>query len=240
MSLYLKYFYLSAFLICGINAQNIPILTSDFSNGLDGWDPAQRISITNQNAFTPFNDYIQITPGLYSGNQGKKLIIHNTSDAWTGNYNSKGVTGIQFNFANWSDIDAASIRISVGNRTNVMQDGGTFWVSDSFQYFPESSGWGSVYIPISESTMHRVASHNGQMGIDTFEATLDTVESIRIFSSVLGYAAIGDEFEGVVGFDSIALVGIPEPSIYGLLLGLLLAIMTLGPKLRGLFLNRHI
>ena len=62
--------------------------------------------------------------------------------------------------------------------------------------------------------MHRVASLTGELGLDTFNDTLSDINGFRILSSTLGYAAIGDEFYGYVGFDNIELITIPEPSFF--------------------------
>jgi hypothetical protein len=68
--------------------------------------------------------------------------------------------------------------------------------------------------------MHRVGNLSGELGLDTFEETMSNINGFRILSSTLGYAAIGDEFYGVVGMDDIQLVTIPEPSFISLLLAI--------------------
>jgi hypothetical protein len=75
--------------------------------------------------------------------------------------------------------------------------------------------------------MHRVGDLSGGIGTDTFAATLADIKGFRIFSSTLGYSAIGDEFYGVVGMDNIQLIGIPEPRAYTLALGIVCGLLVL-------------
>ena len=201
---FLKLIFILSLFNLGLNGQNVPLLTSDFSNSLeDGWGP-DRAEILVDNG----NPYLSLTPGFYS-NGGQKLIIYNISNQWTGDYISRGITGINFNFANWSEIDSASLRIVISNAENAMKSG-TFWVSNDVEFFPANHGWGTASFDISENSMHRVANQNSFLGLDTFDETLQSVASVRIISSILGTAAVGDQFEGYVGFDSITLVSVPE------------------------------
>ena len=75
--------------------------------------------------------------------------------------------------------------------------------------------------------MHRVGNLGGTIGLDTFEDTLSNINGLRILSSTLGFAAIGDEFYGVVGMDNIQLVSVPEPSQIALIIGLMIGLIPL-------------
>ena len=130
------------------------------------------------------------------------------------------MTGVTLDFANWSESDPVYLRLAISNLANPQQSGGTWWTSSSPIYFAPNSGWGSASFQINESSMHRVASLTGELGLDTFNDTLSNINGFRILSSVLGYAAIGDEFYGVVGMDNIQLISIPEPSFISLLLAI--------------------
>ena len=76
--------------------------------------------------------------------------------------------------------------------------------------------------------MHRVGNLGGTIGLDTFEDTLSNINGLRILSSTLGFAAIGDEFYGVVGMDNIQLISaFLEPSQIALIIGLMIGLIPL-------------
>jgi hypothetical protein len=164
--------------------------------------------------------YMRMPVGINPGNRGSKLIAFNPTDAWTGDFVAKGVTGVSLNFSNFSESDPVYLRIAISNLASPQQSGGTWWVTDAYEFFAPESGWGNVSFQINESSMHRVGNLSGELGLDTFEETMSNINGFRILSSTLGYAAIGDEFYGVVGMDDIQLVTIPEPSFISLLLAI--------------------
>ena len=216
-----RIFVILIFNLLGIvlSGQSVPLIVSNFSSDTEGWEGGWRERSTID-GLSEGNWYMRLPVGINSGNRGSKLISYNPTDAWTGDFLTKGVTGISLNFANWSDSDPAYLRIALSNMANAQQSGGTWWVSNTPVYFAPESGWGTANFLISESSMHRVGNLTGELGLDTFDQTMSNINGLRILSSTLGYAAIGDEFYGIVGFDNIELIGIPEPSTIALILGL--------------------
>ena len=194
---------------------------SNFSNDLDGWEPLNPWLRSSIDGMSQGDFYMRMPVGISPGNKGSKLIAFNPTAVWTGDFISKGVTGVSFNFANWSQSDPAYLRIAISNLANPQQSGGTWWVSNTPAYFAPDSGWGTAIFEINESSMQRVGNLNGDLGLDTFDETLGNINGFRILSSTLGYAAIGDEFYGVVGIDNVQLISIPEPSYISLLLAIL-------------------
>jgi len=193
---------------------------SDFSNDLDGWEPLNPWLRSSVDGISQGDFYMRMPVGINPGNKGSKLIAFNPTDAWTGDFIAKGVTGVSLNFANWSESDPAYLRIAISNLANPQQSGGTWWASSTPVYFAPESGWGSASFEINESSMQRVGNLTGELGLDTFDETLRNINGFRILSSTLGYGAIGDEFYGVVGMDNIQLISIPEPSFISLLLAI--------------------
>lgn len=199
---------------------------SDFSQDLEGWQGAfyERSDVEGQ---TLGDYYLRKPVGILSDDRGNKVIARNTGSDWTGDFVARGIVELQLDFNNWSDSDPVYLRLGLSNVTNPQISTGTWWVSDTPVYFAPLSGWGSASFTISESAMHRVGDLSGGIGTDTFAATLADIKGFRIFSSTLGYSAIGDEFYGVVGMDNIQLIGIPEPSASTLALGIVCGLVVL-------------
>ena len=201
-------------------ATSINALTSDFSDDLDGWEPLNPWLRSSVDGQSEGNFYMRMPVGINPGNKGSKLIAFNPTNAWTGDFVSRGVTGVSLDFANWSESDPVYLRIAISNLANPQQSGGTWWASSTPIYFAPESGWGTASFQINESSMQRVGNLTGELGLDTFEDTLSDINGFRILSSTLGYGAIGDEFYGVVGMDNIQLITIPESSFTSLFLAI--------------------
>ena len=75
---------------------------------------------------------------------------------WTGNYISKGITGIAFDVRNMSDQDSLRLRVAIGESQNPMS--GTWFVSSSFINIEPSSNWTSVFLPINENELSKASS----------------------------------------------------------------------------------
>jgi len=193
-------------------------LTNDFSYDLEGWEPLNPWLRSSVNGISEGDFYMRMPVGINPGNRGSKLIAFNPTNAWTGDFLSKGVTGVSLDFANWSESDSVYLRIAISNSANPQQSGGTWWASRIPIYFAPESGWSNASFQINESSMQRVGNLTGELGLDTFDETLSDINGFRILSSNLGYGAIGDEFYGIVGMDNIQLITIPEPSFIAPLL----------------------
>lgn len=210
-----KYFLIFTFSLFSLmlSGQTGTPVVSNFSTDTEGWEGGWRIR-SSIDAITAGDHYLRLPVGINPGNRGSKLITHNPTELWTGDFLTRGISGVTLNFANWSESDPVYLRLAISNLANPQQSGGTWWTSSTPIYFAPNSGWGSASFQINESSMHRVASLTGELGLDTFNDTLSDINGFRILSSTLGYAAIGDEFYGYVGFDNIELITIPEPSFF--------------------------
>ena len=217
-----RYLVFLTVIFCSFFALNTYALTSDFSDDLDGWEPLNPWLRSSVDGLSEGYFYMRMPVGISPGNKGSKLIAFNPTNAWTGDFVSKAVTGVSLNFANWSESDPVYLRIAISNLANPQQSGGTWWASSAPIYFAPESGWGTASFQINESSMHRVGNLTGELGTDTFENTLSDIQGFRILSSTLGYGAIGDEFYGVVGMDNIQLISIPEPAYTSLFLAIFL------------------
>jgi hypothetical protein len=212
----------------------LPLITSatilyesHFTDDLDDWQPLDPWLQSSVDGMNPGDNYLRMPVGMTSGNKGSKLIAFNPNAPWTGDLLAAGVIGLRLDFANWSEDDDANVRIVFGNRASPQQTGGTWWISSEPVVRPLETGWTNTYLPINSDNMVRVGNLSGELGIDTFEETLQDVQGFRILSSVLGQAAIGDAFIGVVGMDNIQLIGVPEPRLSAFLGGSAVFAVTL-------------
>jgi hypothetical protein len=200
----------------------VTLTIATFDDGPDGWQPWMT---DTTNGLTPGNPYLAIEADG-AGAFGR-AITFNSTEAWTGDYISAGVTDLKLNVANMSDIDDLKLRVAIGNRASPMQSGGSWWVSANainLSAVTESSGvtWIEATLSLRESDLVRVGNLNGELGTDTYEETLRDIRNFRILSLNLPFAAIGDEYIGTVALDNIRLAVIPEPSI-GIYLLLIMA-----------------
>ncbi len=190
----------------------VTFVTSTFDTGNEGWQPWMT---GTANGLTPNNPYLAIAADG-DGVFGKAITVNSTV-AWTGDYLTAGVTELRLNVANMSEIDNLRLRVAIGNRASPMQSGGSWWVSADpivLSAVTGSSGitWIEATISLRESDLVRVGNEVGELGTDTYEETFRDIRNIRILSSNLPLAAIGDEFIGTVALDNIRLA-VPEPSI---------------------------
>ena len=200
---------------------------SHFTDDLDDWHPLNPWQHDSVDGISPGNSYLRMPVGMTNGNKGSKLIAFNPNAPWTGDLLAAGVSGLRLDFANWSQDDDAHLRIVFGNSASPQQTGGTWWISSVPIVRPIETGWTETYLPINSNSMVRVGNLSGELGIDTFEETLQDVQGFRILSSVLGQAAIGDTFVGVVGMDNIQLIGVPESRLSAFLAGSAVLAITL-------------
>ena len=225
--LHLKVIFILLSASLQLAGQTSPLAISQFTNGFDGWQPDNPWHLSSQGGMQAGDSYLRMPVGINPGNKGSKLIAFNPSEDWTGNFIAKGVNQLELNFVNWSESDPAYLRIALSNAASPQQSFGTWWVSNDFVFFPPESGWGVASFSINANSMHRVGNLGGTIGLDTFEDTLSNINGLRILSSTLGFAAIGDEFYGVVGMDNIQLVSVPEPSQIALIIGLMIGLIPL-------------
>lgn len=207
-------------LMGGLNLQANILSVSDFSSGLDGWEPNNPWTTNTAGGITPSNPYLQMVVGDF-GTRGSKLITFNSTSNWVGNFLSQGVNGVSFDIRNWSDSDTVYARVVIGNRANPQQTGGSWWISKTAVVIDPLSSWKSVFLSISEEDMQRVGNLMGELGTDSWESTLSNIQGFRILSSIIGSAPNGDEFFGTVGIDNITLYAIPEPALTAVAMALI-------------------
>tara|TARA_B110001469_G_scaffold69488_1_gene66178 strand:+ start:4130 stop:4825 length:696 start_codon:yes stop_codon:yes gene_type:complete len=188
---------------------------STFDSGTDGWEPDNPWTTSDVNGITSGNNYLAMDVGAALGNRGSKMTTYNPTAAWTGDYQSAGVTSIRMNIANWSSTDTLDLRIALGNESSPQATTGTWWLSSSSIQIAPNTSWFEVFIPLSAGDMTKVSNLIGVFGNDTYQDTLGNIQSVRILSSALPIAAVGDNFVGLVGIDNVRLV--PENSQFSLI-----------------------
>ena len=184
------------------------LVTSTFDTGSDGWQPW---TTNTSGALSPDNPYLNLD-SLGFGTAKSRLITFNATPAWIGDYYSAGVMAVQLNVANFSTSDTLELRVAVGNRSSPMESGGTWWISETAFTLGTSSGWTLATLSLLEADLKRVGNEAGELGTDSYQATFSDIRNIRLLSSNVGSAAIGDQFIGPVGIDNISLISIPEPT----------------------------
>ena len=181
---------------------------STFDSDSEGWLPWSATTPggqTNSGGLAPGDgNYVIAADGV--GQYGKMITYH-VGDAWTGNYQSAGVTGIVMHIANRSTTDDVHLRITISNRTSPMEVGGTWWLAKTAIFVSAGQDWSLARLPIDAASFQKVANLNGSTGSDTFAQVMGDVRSIRILSAVLPQAPIGDTFDGDVALDNITLLG---------------------------------
>jgi len=91
------------------------LTTSDFESGTDGWThPVNTPNQTTTQLTSPFNQVLSVTASG-TGGPGSRLVVPNTSAAWTGDY-------------------AAALRIGISGPS------GNRWVTDPITLNPSDSG----------------------------------------------------------------------------------------------------
>lgn len=183
---------------------------STFDSDSEGWLPWSTSTPggqTNSGGLSPGDgNYVIAADGV--GQYGKMITYH-VGDAWTGNYQSAGVTGIVMHIANRSTTDDVHLRITISNRTSPMEVGGTWWLAKTAIFVSAGQDWSLARLPIDAASFQKVANLNGSTGSDTFAQVMGDVRSIRILSAILPQAPIGDTFDGDVALDNITLLGAP-------------------------------
>ncbi len=176
---------------------------STFDTGRDGWEPNWPVG-----GIAAGDGYLSVdADGI--GEKGK-MVTFSADPGWLGDYFAAQVTGIEMDIANRSTSDDVHLRIALGNRASPQQTGGTWFLSSTAIVIPVGTDWTSVYLPLAEADLMRVANLTGELGTDSYEAAFSDIRNIRILSAILPLGAIGDEFVGDVQLDNIRLI--PEPS----------------------------
>jgi hypothetical protein len=207
-------------MICSPSVAAITLATSTFDSGSDGWMPWTTSTVASP---TPGNPYLNIAADG-SGEKGR-LLTFNRSSSWVGDYLGSGVTHVELDVANMSIVDDLQLRVAIGNRSSPMVADGTWWVSNAAITRTTDTPWIRVSLSLLEADLHKVGNEMGQLGTDTYEQTFADIRAIRIMSSNVGTAAIGDEFFGPVGIDNVSLMAVPEPRsalLFGAAFGLAL------------------
>lgn len=191
------------FVVCGGSLTGGDLLaatlahSSDFESGnKDGWQhPVVNGNQTNIQSDGPVNDILLVTSSGGSG-AGSRLVVPNSTAAWTGNYSSAGITGVQMDLVNNSGSNL-SIRVGIEGGS-----GGQKWIS----IMPVSlspSNRGTFLFKLDSSSM---SSPNGS----NFAAALADVSQIRILHNPTAGDFKGAKVPGSFTVDNITLV--PEPS----------------------------
>jgi len=186
---------------------------STFDSDSEGWKPWSAATAggqTNSGGLAPGDgNYVIAADGVQ---QYGRMITYHVGDAWTGDYQSAGVTGIVMHIANRSTTDDVHLRITIANRTSPMEVGGTWWMAKTAIIVSAGQDWSLARLPIDAASFQKVANLNGSTGADTFAQVMGDVRSIRILSAFLGTIPIGDFFVGDVALDNITLLGASRPA----------------------------
>ena len=199
----------------------------DFATNPEPWGSAKWDIEISQDGLSASNPYLLVDATGFAPKRG--VILRTTDSLWTGNYISKGITGITFDVRNMSDQDSLRLRVAIGESQNPMS--GTWFVSSSFINVEPSSNWASVFLPINENVLSKASSamSDGSPGPLNFNQVMSNVYALRIISQGANGNAICEDHYGNVLFDNIQLI--PEPnSISMIIISLLILVMIKNQK----------
>ena len=103
MKKYSSIFISSLFPLMLFGQAGTPVV-SNFSTDTEGWEGGWRTRSTID-AITAGDHYLRLPVGINPGNRGSKLITYNPTALWTGDFLTKGISGVTLNFDNWRDRD---------------------------------------------------------------------------------------------------------------------------------------
>ena len=85
-----RYLVFYSIIFCSFFALTTYALTSDFSDDLEGWEPLNPWLRSSVDGLSEGDFYMRMPVGINPGNKGSKLIAFNPTNAWTGDFVSKG------------------------------------------------------------------------------------------------------------------------------------------------------
>jgi len=170
------------------------LTTSDFESGTDGWThPVNTPNQTTTQLTSPFNQVLSVTASG-TGGPGSRLVVPNTSAAWTGDYAAAGITSVSLDLSN-NSLLTLQLRIGISGPS------GNRWVTDPITLNPSDSG--NYTFSLTPSSLLAAGGSN-------VNSALSNVEEIRILhNSSLDWR--GALVAGSFQTDNITLI--PEPSI---------------------------
>lgn len=197
-------------------------IISTFTIDDNGWG-SSKWSITNtSDGITPTDSYLLVD--ATSSRPKRGLILYNLDNSWTGDFISRGITGIQMDIRNKNEYgDSLRMRVAAGDVLNPM--GGTWFVSKSFVEVTPSNLWQTIFIPISENDLEKAASamESGSPGPLTYNQVMSDIYAFRILSQGANKNASAEDFYGDVLIDNIQII--PEPNTMSILLGSLIVLI---------------
>lgn len=147
--------------------------------------------------------YVQVESNGNSSGAGSRLAFHNSDARWTGDFASAGVTGVQFDAANFG---TGSVELRV-----VLFSSGSRWTSLQTIALPAGAGWQSITIPINQSALTRVLGNN------PWPDSITNVSQFMIRHDPGTPSSGGSAVNATIGFDNIRTV--PAPGVVSMLVG---------------------
>ncbi len=163
------------------------VLISDFEDGAtQGWGKggAAGLPITVETE-DDGNNYIRlISEGENSTHPDKKVVFQNTSGAWRGNYNIKGVKSVTARFKNMGPTEL-ELHVAVGN---TLADLRTRWVSTEGAVIPNDGKWHEATFSLESAGMSMVplGGHGKSSASFSVDETKGNVATIRFSQGTLG------------------------------------------------------
>lgn len=185
--------------VCGGAAQAATLAhRSDFdSGGKDGWQhPVPSGNQTSVQMESPSNNILLVTSSGGSG-AGSRLVVPNSTSAWTGDYTAAGITGVRVDLVNNSGL-------TLSMRVGIEGAGGSpnRWVSASPVTLSPSDR-GTFLFQLDSGSMTSA-------GGGDFLSAMANVTQIRILHNATAGDFKGAKVSGSFTADNITLV--PEPS----------------------------
>ena len=190
--------------------------TQFWGNGGAGAPPVENIDTGGPGGAG--DNFMQIT-SIGGGGAGRFLVAFNR-DQWIGNYISAGVTSIEIDLRNQSNV-SLSIRLAFKETGNFGSPG---YLSSTAALLAPGSGWQHFVFTINVGTMIPIG---GPVDFNTFFSTGNG--EMRIINEVGTTNLNGDVIAAQLGVDNIHAVPEPSTSLIGAL-GLLVLVAAFRRK----------
>lgn len=147
--------------------------------------------------------YVQVDSNGNASGAGSRLAFHNSDARWIGDFAAAGVTGVQFDAANFGPL-GVELRV-------VLFSSGSRWTSVQSVALPAGSAWQTITIPINQAALTRV------LGTNPWPDSITNVSQFMIRHDPGSASSGGAAIDATIGFDNIRVV--PTPGAASMLVG---------------------
>lgn len=175
---------LASVLAC-TNVSAADIMVNDFSDGTtQGWGKGSAAGkpVTVETE-ADGNKYIRLTSGgEVSTDPDKKVVLHNSTGKWRGNYNAKGANTVTARFKNDGPVPL-EMHVAFGN---TLADLRSRYVVTTGAIVPNDGQWHDATFSLADVTMVPLGGHGKSNATFSVQETLGNVNQIRFTQGKMG------------------------------------------------------